>query len=104
MKDNAKDFSSDDKKIRFQRQAKSFKVSQLNDYRDEYGSEDFIADLAKYFDGEVDFNLDTIRHEINQPQKLAGLITKAKEKNTHPVAEFVEELFKGLTKQNLNKD
>ena len=104
MEDNRKGFGGDDKKIRFQRQSKSFKLSQLGSYKTGYTSDDFLIDLAKYFDQEVDFNLDKIRKEIEQPQKLAGLIVKAKEKNTHPVAEFVEELFKGLTAWNLNKD
>ena len=82
MEDNRKGFGGDDKKIRFQRQSKSFKLSQLGSYKTGYTSDDFLIDLAKYFDQEVDFNLDKIRKEIEQPQKLAGLIVKAKEKNT----------------------
>jgi len=89
-------FGSYDKEIRLQRQAKSFKVNQLGDYKTGYTSDDFLVDLVKYFDQEVDFNLDKIRKEIEQSQKLARLIIKAKEKNTHPVVEFVEELFKDL--------
>jgi len=96
MEDNKKASVGDDKEIRLQRQAKSFKVNQLGDYKTGYTSDDFLVDLVKYFDQEVDFNLDKIRKEIEQPQKLACLIIKAKEKNTHPVAEFVEELFKDL--------
>jgi len=98
MEDDKKASSDDDREIRLQRQAKSFKLSRLGDYRTGYTSDDFIVDLVKYFDQEVDFNLDKIRKEIEQPQKLAGLITKAKEKNTHPVVEFVEELFRDLAK------
>lgn len=96
MEDNKKASGDGDEKIRLQRQAKSFKVNQLRDYRAGYTSDDFLVDLVKYFDQEVDFNLDKIHKEIEQPQKLARLIAKAKEKNTHPVAEFVEELFKDL--------
>ena len=96
MEDNKKASNSENGEIRLQRQAKSFKVNQLGDYKTGYTHNDFLVDLAKYFDQEVDFNLDKIRKEIEQPQKLARLITKAKEKNTHPVAEFVEELFKDL--------
>ena len=96
MEDDSKSSGSDDREMRFQRQAKSFKLGQLGDYKDGYTSDDFLVDLAKYFDLEVDFDLDKIRKEIEQPQKLSCLIAKAKEKNTHPVAEFVEELFKDL--------
>lgn len=96
MEDNKKASDDGNKGIRFQRQAKSFKVSQLGDYRAGYTKDDFLFDLVQYFDHEVDFNLDKIRKEIKQPQKLAYLIAKAKEKNTHPVTEFVGELFKDL--------
>jgi len=96
MEDDKKASSGDDKETRLQRQTKSFKLSQLGDYKTKYTSDDFLVDLVKYFDQEVDFNLDKIRKEIEQPQKLAGLIAKAKEKNTHPVAEFLEDLFKDL--------
>lgn len=95
MEDNKK-ASGGGEEIRLQRQAKSFKINQLRDYRAGYTNDDFLVDLAKYFDQEIDFNLDKIHKEIEQPQKLARLIAKAKEKNTHPVAEFVEELFKDL--------
>ncbi len=98
MEDDKKASSDDDKEIRLQRQAKSFKLSQLGDYKTGYTSDGFLVDLVKYFDQEVDFSLDKIRKEIEQPQKLASLITKAKEKNTHPVVEFVEELFRDLAK------
>lgn len=96
MEDNNKASRGDNEEIRRQHQAKSFKLSQLGDYKTGYTSDDFLVDLVKYFDQEVDFNLDKIRKEIEQPQKLAGLIAKAKEKKTHPVVEFVEELFKDL--------
>ena len=96
MEDKKKASRSDNKEIRLQRQAKSFKLSQLGNYKTGYTGDDFLVDLVKYFDQEVDFNLDKIRKEIEQPQRLARLIAKAKEKNTHPVVEFVEELFKDL--------
>ena len=98
MEDDKKASSDDDREIRLQRQAKSFKLSQLGDYKTKYTSDDFLVDLIKYFDQEVDFDLGKIRKEIEQPQKLARLLAKAKEKNTHPVAEFVEELFRDLAK------
>ena len=96
MEDDKKTSGGDSKEIRFQRQAKKFKLSRLGNYKTGYTSDDFLVDLVKYFDQEVDFNLDKVRKEIEQPQKLAHLITKANEKSTHPVVEFVEELFKDL--------
>ncbi len=96
MKNNKKVFKGDTQDIWLKQQAKSFKLSQLGNYKTGYTSDEFIVDLIKYFDQEVDFNLDKVRKEIEHPQKLDWLITKAKEKNTHPVVEFVEELFKDL--------
>jgi len=96
MEEDNKAFGDDNEEIRLQYQAKIFKLSQLSDYKTGYTSDDFFVDLDKYFDQEVDFNLDKIRKEIELPQRLTGLIVKAKEKNTHPVTEFVEELFKDL--------
>ena len=45
MEDNKKDAAGDDEKIRIQRQAKSFKLSQLRDYKNGYTSDDFLVDL-----------------------------------------------------------
>ncbi|MCK4520128.1 MAG: hypothetical protein KAT96_03100 [Candidatus Omnitrophica bacterium] len=89
--------SYDNKEIGLQRQAKKLKLKHLGDYKKNYNSDRFIEDLVKYFEGEVDFNLDKIRKTIEKPLKLPCLIAKAKEKGTHPVAEFLEELFKGLS-------
>ena len=90
---------SEDKnwEVEFYRQAKKKKIPELNDYRDNYTSSNFMSDLVKYFDKEVDFNLVQIQQVIEKPGKLSYLIEKAKEKNTHPVTEFVQELFKDLS-------
>jgi len=97
MEDDKKAFDGSNEKIRAQRKAKELKLSQLGDYRTRYTSDNFIDDLVKYFDQEVDFNLDKIRIEIEKPQRLNYFIAMAKEKNTHPVVEFIEDIFKDLT-------
>ncbi len=79
----------------FQR-AKQEKVGRLSDYKENYDSQTFIKDLTSYFDNEVDFNLEKIHQEIEKPGRLSGLIKKAKQKNTHPVAEFIQDLFQDL--------
>ena len=89
--------SRDNGEIDFQRQAKKLKLKQLGDYENGYNSDRFIEDLIKYFEGEIDFNLDKIRKKVETPLILPCLIAKAKEKDTHPVVEFVEELFKDFT-------
>lgn len=99
MKENEK-APCDNKEMDFRRQAKQLKLKHLGDYKKGYNSGRFLEDLVKYFEGEVDFNLDEIRKELEKPGKLSRLIGKAKEKNTHPVTEFVEELFKDLTSQD----
>jgi len=96
MDDDKKAASSDNEETQSRRRAKNLKLHQLGDYKTGYTGDDFLVDLVKYFDQEVDFDLDKIREEIEQPQKLASLIARAKEKNTHPVVEFVGELFKDL--------
>jgi len=87
----------DDQGVINQRQAKQAKIERLQDYKDGYTSDQFIDDLVKYFDGEVDFDLGQVRKEIERPQRLPSLIIKAKENNTHPVTEFLADLFRDLT-------
>lgn len=96
MREENSGSNDSNREISFQRKAKAVKLRQLGDYDSGYTVDNFLGDLVKYFDGEVDFNLDKIRKTVEQPQRLAELIAKAKRKNTHPVAEFVEELFKDL--------
>jgi hypothetical protein len=95
-KDKKSKIPGDSGEIKLQRKAQALKIKQLRDYKSGYDIECFLTDLVKYFDGKVDFNLERIRQEMGKPEKLACLIAKAKEKNTHPVTEFVEELFKDL--------
>ena len=72
------------------------KITKLNNYHKNYTVDIFINDLSNYFDNEVDFNLAKIRQEIEKPRRLNDLIKKASSKNTHPVVEFLKELFEDL--------
>ncbi|MBN3039901.1 MAG: hypothetical protein JW867_02115 [Candidatus Omnitrophica bacterium] len=90
--------NQDDRPIESQRRKKKERLSSLRDYRTNYSIEYFIEDFVKYFDGEVDFNLDKILQRMERPGILEDLIKKAEEKNTHPVTEFVQDLFKELGK------
>lgn len=82
--------------LNFSRKKRAEKISQLTDYRKQYDVNSFIKDLVVYFDGEVDFNLDKIRQEIEESQHLGNLIKKANQNNTHPVTEFIQELFEDV--------
>ena len=75
------------------RKGKESLLNKLKDYRCNYSVDYFMQDLIQYFENEVDFNLDKIKQIIGSPGKLANLIHKAKMRNTHPVIEFVQELF-----------
>lgn len=86
----------ENKDVEFYRRIKKDKLSTLSSFSDNYNSDEFIADLENYFGSDVDFNLSKIRQFIERTGKLERLITQAKEKNTHPVTEFVQELFRGL--------
>jgi len=97
MEANKKSFDGHNEGVKVYRKEKELKLSRLKDYKVNYTSDNFIDDLVKYFDQEVDFNLDKIRNEIKKPQRLNYFIAMAKEKNTHPIIEFLEDLFKDLT-------
>ncbi len=73
-------------------------VSQLSDFTKSYSVDSFIIDLVKYFDGEIDFNIEKIRECVESEGKLKELIKKAKKNHTHPVAEFIQEMFRELGK------
>jgi len=90
-KPEKKDFN-----LHFSRKKRAEKISQLADYHKQYSVDSFTKDLATYFDNEVDFNLAKIRQEIEKPQRLENLIKKANQKNTHPVTEFIQELFEDV--------
>jgi len=93
---NNKNPADEDRNIESYCKEKKDKISKLNDYKQGYNVDKFILDLKLYFNEEVDFNLKRIRKTVGEPGKLDQLIKKAEEKNTHPVTEFVQELFKDL--------
>lgn len=76
------------------RKTKKAFLSRLSDYRKDYDSKKFISDLLKYFGDEVDFNLDKVRDSIERPGKLDQLIQRADNHNSHPVVEFIQDIFK----------
>ncbi len=90
------DKNPSDDPLKFHRGAKQDKMKRLSNYLNDYTTDAFIKDLFLYFDNEIDFNLEKIRKAIDKPGKLEQLKIRAKENNTHPVTEFVQELFKEL--------
>jgi hypothetical protein len=70
--------------------------SRLSNYRGDYTVEQFMSDFLIYFDDPSDFNLQKIREYVESQGKLPALIDKARKNNTHPVAEFVRDLFREL--------
>ena len=96
MDNQGKSRQRNEKDIEKYRKARTGKLSRLGEYSKDYNSDKFIVDLKIYFNNEVDFNLKKVRQTIEAPGKLDGLIEKAKKKNTHPVTEFVQEIFKDL--------
>lgn len=90
--------SSEDK-IEFYRKQMSARLAKLTDYKKGYDIDAFLADLDNYFDQQVDFDMVKVREFVEQPGKMEYLIQKAREKNTHPVSEFVKEILKHSVKE-----
>ncbi len=103
MPENNKKTDDFDKSIHSYRQEKKSKLSQLSDFKKKYTPDVFLKDLVHYFDKEVDFNMDKIRQHIEKPGKLKEYIEKAKTKSTHPVIEFIHDLFKDLGESGKEK-
>lgn len=68
--------------------------SKLNDYKKHYTSNEFIEDLQAYFDNGVDFDLETIRRTVSKKGELDKLKKQADVNGSHPVTEFLLEIFK----------
>ncbi len=85
-----------EKRVERFREKRKNKIRELNDFDKDYDVDKFISDLEKYFENEVDFNLDKIREEVRKQRNLEKFIHQALQKKTHPVVEFVQGLFKGL--------
>ncbi|MCF7907708.1 MAG: hypothetical protein K9L86_02385 [Candidatus Omnitrophica bacterium] len=97
MSDSKRPEKEDPRLESFRRQ-RAEKITRLADYRQNYNSKIFMKDLENYFDKEVDFNFDKVSEEIEKPQRLENLIKKAAQKNTHPIIEFIQELFQDIGK------
>ncbi len=82
--------------IQKNRQVNQERLARLSPYASGYDIDKFMVDLVMYFDGEVDFNLEKMRQMAEEPGRLDRLIQTARHKNTHPVVEFVQNLFKNL--------
>lgn len=95
MPDKSKN-SNRNQKASFSRQERNKQISKLGSFNADYNLSNFLADLETYFEGEVDFNLDRIKAEVGQKGKLSCLVSKARQNNTHPVVEFIQEIFKDL--------
>ncbi len=78
------------------RRVRNKKIASLHNFDRDYSLDKFIVDLKDYFEGEVDFNLDKIKKEISKPGELKRFIAQACQKETHPVVEFLQEIFKDL--------
>ena len=87
-----------DDKILSKRMEKHGRIARLSAFRHSYSVDLFLADFQKYFDNDVDFNLEKIRQRIEKAGVLEKFIARAKEHNTHPVTEFIQELFRELGK------
>ncbi len=72
------------------------KIAELNTFLKGYDIDKFMQDLKDFYDNEVDFNFDKISDMLNKPGKLDTLINRAKKNNSHPVIEFVQDIFKEL--------
>lgn len=82
--------------IRRSKKRKADKLKKLNDFNAEYNIDKLLEDLDSYFEGEVDFNLDKIKEEVQKEGKLTELTKQAIKKQTHPVVEFIQQILKDL--------
>lgn len=98
MHDREKPSDNGNGNISSQRKEKDERIRRLNQFRQGYSVDLFLADFEKYFDNEIDFNLQAIRQRLEAAGVLEKFITRAIERNTHPVTEFVQELFRELGK------
>ncbi len=94
--DKDKSKPASDKELSSYRRIRKQKLTQLSDYQAAYNVDKFIVDLKRYFDDEVEFNLEKIHQTISKDEKLAELIRRANKNSTHPVVEFVQDIFKDI--------
>ncbi len=91
-----KNNSNKNKDIETHRRLSRDKIAGLNTFSNDYSIDKFMQDLDNYFDNEVDFNLDKINDMLKDSGQLEKLITKANQNKSHPVIEFVQDIFKEL--------
>ncbi|MCF7870299.1 MAG: hypothetical protein K9L69_02065 [Candidatus Omnitrophica bacterium] len=85
-----------EQKIKKLQKKKADKLKELNDFNAEYNIDKLLEDLDNYFEGEVDFDLDKIKKEVQEQGKLTEFIKEAIKKQTHPVVEFIQQTLKDL--------
>ena len=94
--DKEKSNSNKNKDIETHRRLNRDKIAGLHAFLNDYSIDKFMQDLNNYFDNEVDFNLDKINDMLKDSGQLEKLITRAKQMNSHPVIELVQDIFKDL--------
>ncbi|UCG34686.1 MAG: hypothetical protein JSW17_04115 [Candidatus Omnitrophota bacterium] len=70
------------------------RISKLHPFREGYSVDKLLDDLNTYFEGEVDFDLEKVTELAQKKGMLENIIKAAIQKDTHPVCEFIEEIFK----------
>lgn len=98
MDDNYEDQSLENK-VQQSRCSRDKKIKELSDFEEGYTVSRFLVDLEKYFEGEVDFNLDKIREKAEEEGNLKRCVSRARQNQTHPVVEFIREIFKDLNRK-----
>ena len=88
----------DSDEIKQLRQERRAKFGDLSDFHSEYTAKQLLADLAVYFDNEIDFDMDKIKMEASRPGVLKSIVENALKNNTHPVSEFLKYLVKNSAK------
>jgi predicted P-loop ATPase len=89
----------DSDEIKLKREERKLKFSKLHDFKTEYTADQLLADLAGYFDNEIDFDLKKLRIEASRPGVLKSVVEAALKNNTHPVSEFLKHIVKSSAKE-----
>ena len=90
----------DSDEIKAQREERKLKFGKLHDFKAEYTVDQLMADLAVYFDNEVDFDIKKLRLEASRQGVLKAIVEAALKNDTHPVSEFLKYLVKNSTKNS----
>ncbi|MDD4294043.1 MAG: hypothetical protein PHP69_00850 [Candidatus Omnitrophica bacterium] len=90
--EKADDFTAESE-IKALRDEQLQRIAVLNDYVTGYTKENLYSDLKLYYDEEVEFNFKKFDNFFNDVSFLEKLVNTAKQKNTHPVLEFIQYIF-----------